>query len=1342
MKLTTVLVATLLALPFVSQAGDADPHPTTGLSYIPNRGQWPNPVLYRAEANGLAFFAEHDRITWSKLEEGAGKRVHDYQHMDEAERRSFHLAGHAWYMHFVDARPEATLVPEDRRSYLLNYFLGNDPASWASNVPAFGGFTYEGLWSGIDMRWYGQEGQYKYDLLLAPGADAALIAFAYEGLDGATLNGRGDLVLNTSVGDVTELRPVAHYGDGLKEPVTCAFVLRNGQVGFTLGDNADRSRPIVIDPLLIASTLSGTGNIGLTENYGHTATYDAAGNIYTGAICFGQGYPATPGAFDLTFGGGVTDIAISKLNPDGSNLIWATYIGGSGSDYPHSLVTNASDEIAVYGSSDSFDYPTTAGAFDPTANGSADIVVTKLNATGSALVGSTYVGGTSDDGRNSLTWNYGDNYRGEIITDAGGNIYVSSCTNSSTFPTTAGAYQTAPAGFQDGVVFCMNPDVSSMVWGTCMGTASDDVCFGLKLDGAGGVYACGATNSAAFPTTPGAYQSGLLGGEDGFVVHVTAGGTTLAQSTYFGGATGEDDAFFIELDTDGFVYIYGQTAGGIAIQPPGTYGVANGDIFVAKFDALLSTTIFTSTIGAPGGFGSNISPIAFLVDVCDHIYISGHGQLSGVSAGMPLTPTALQNSGGFYLAAFDVDMTGLLFGTYYGDISDHVDGGTSRFDANGIVYQGVCTGGGFPTTPWAWSNVQPFGWDIAVFKIDFQVAGVNAAAGTSVNTGCAPLLVDFLNSSTGSVWSWDFGDGSPLVYAYDTSHVYTTPGVFTVTLIAMDSLACNLADTTQFTVTVGAGAVLTASFTTVLNTDCTLSQVITTNTSTGAPLAFEWDMGDGTQYTDTNVVHNYAGPGTYDIQLLVYDPTGCGQPDSVTQTVTILPPVSVTAAFTVNQQPDCSLLIVTTDNLSTGPSPTYQWDMGDGTQYFTANVTHTYATPGLYTIQLIANDAGTCNLADTITMQIQVDPVQPVSAAFTIDQVFDCAQMIASTVNNSTGTNMIFNWDMGDGTLSSDTNVVHTYLTPGTYTVTLIVSDGLGCSPSDTATFQVTIDPLEPVVADFTLEQTGNCTNLTVDGINLSTGDSVSYSWDMGDGTVLTTTDVNYVYTAPGTYTVTLTVTDLGCGQDDSFSLPVTMIVELPTPLVSDAVFCTGDSVVLDATSNVTSYLWSTGATTPTITVDQPGTYSVEVFTADCYGTDTVEVIEAPEYELSFEVQACPDDPVALEIPLDGQSYSWSTGGTQQVEHVIGAGDYIFTVIDDLGCPHTDTATVIALDGEAQLYAPNAFTPDGDGVNDNFLIAGIGEDAVELLIFDRWGEELYSTNSLTKPWMDVIPVSS
>lgn len=1313
---------------------DHGSHSTSPLlhgEYVENKGQWPAPIRYRADFGLVALFAEKNRLVFSKLEDDATEKVHDAQHEGPGAMEDLRLNGHAWYAWFEGANADPELTRSGVSSDYFNYFIGNDPARWASEVRHFEEVRYKHLWPGVDLRLHEEEGGFKYDLVLADAAAVQQVRFRYEGLDGMGLDAKGNLILKTSVGELQELAPVAWYGDGAKEPVRCSFTLQGSTVGFAFGKGTEMNRPIVIDPTLIASTLSGTGNIGTTQNYGHTATYDDAGNIYTGAICFGQGYPTTPGAFDGTNNGGI-DIAVSKLNPTGTTLIFATYLGGSSGDYPHSLVVTPQGELTVYGTSPSANYPVSANAYDPTFNGgTADIVVSKLNPTGTALIGSTFMGSPGSDGRNSFTNNYGDSYRGEVICDAAGRIYISSCSDAAGFPTTPGAFQPAHAGLQDGVIFSLSPDLSTLLWSTYFGTPQHDMCFGIKLDSSGQPYVCGGTAGGTLPTTPGAFQTASNGMQEAFIARFNNNVTSLLNCTYFGAAD-NDVAFFLQLDLEDNAYIFGQSPSStLGIAPAGTYGQATGGIFVAEFDATLGTQVFRTMLGpGGGGFSAGMVPVAFLVDVCRNIYISGYS----VGTGWPLAGTPLYNSGGFYLATFEPDMTNIIYGTYYTGAS-HVDGGTSRFDANGKVYQAVCTSGGFPTTPGAFSNVQPSGWDVGVFKIDFNVSGVNAAGASTLNQGCAPIVIDFSNNSTGDTWIWDFGDGSPPVEAFAPSHAYTEPGAYTVMLIAMDSLSCNLADTTYLPITIGEQQPIDADFTYVQTIDCTLMEISTTNLSTGNPLTWYWDMGDGTQYTDTNVVHQFPGPGSYLVQLIAEDPTGCSGADTVQVVIDIGPPLQVDADFAVVEDPGCEELGVICTDQSTTVTPSYAWDMGDGATYTTPVVNHLYQGVGTYTITLIVTDPGSCNLTDTMTMDVTVDPSLPVAAAFTASQVFDCDNLLLQTDNQSTGTNLVFDWQLSDGAQYTDTNVTHVFSGPGTYTITLNVSDALGCSPPQSATLAVTIDPLVPVVADFTASQVNDCTLLTVSTVNLSTGDSVSYSWDMGDGNTYSGQDVTHAYNTPGQYTITLTVTDLGCGQDDQATMQVELIDVLPILYVGDSVICPDDVAVLNvlADANVT-YLWSTGETTPSISVDEPGTYTITVSDGLCIGSASIPIIAAPRHQLYDSLYACPRTWVDLTVPINGLAFHWVTGGSGRTERVWGEGLYTYDMIDLWGCPHSDSFKVIALDSVPQVFAPNAFTPDGDGRNDEFRIAGFGEKTVKMTIFNRWGEQIWANEGMQPFW--------
>lgn len=983
-RLLAALLVSTLVLPEASIASAHNDHghehaPSFSSHFVENKGQWAHPFLFRADVRGATVFAERGGLTWVKLDPLVFDQLHHEPNMTQAEKDALSINGHAWRVRFVDGNPAPEMSGEGRADFHHNYFLGNDPSRWKSRVPLFERVRYDGIWPGVDMLMHLKDGVLKYDLLMEAGADHKDIALQYEELDDMRIGTDGSLILFTSVGDVLEMRPEVFYADGAREPIDCRYVLDGRTLRFHFPKGYDQSRSVVIDPVLIASTLSGaTGS----SNWGHCATYDNAGNIYTGARCFGPTYPVTSGAFQNTFGGGGTDVSISKYNPDGSQLLYATYLGGSNGDIPHSMVVSNEFELCVYSSTQSNNYPTTPGAHNATLNGTM-IAITRFSADGSTLVGSTFVGGSGTDGTNAMFGNYGETYRGEIFLDNASNIVVASFTNSSNFPTTAGAFQPSAGGAQDGVAFALDPTCSDLVWSTYLGGSGDDGAMGIRVAENGDILVTGATASSNFPTTAGAYQTTFQGGgRDAYVVRLNPNATGMVAASFFG-TSAMDRAYFIDTARDGAIWIYGQTEGQVAIQPAGTYGQPGGRIFLAKFDEALSEAQITTTIGP--GSGTTTAPVAFLVDVCDNIYISGFNS----STGFPLTGDAFYNSGSFYLAAFSMDMEELLFGTYYG--GSHVDGGTSRFDKNGIVYQGVCSGSGsMQTTPWAWATNQSIGWDIGVFKIDFEQSGVLATAQASATSGCAPAVIDFAAAGNAVTYTWDFGDGTPQQTGDQASHEFPDPGNYIVMLIGEDPTTCNLADTAYVNVIVHPSITPQVSFTASQNDPCSPYTYVFTNTS--SPLEgfiTSWQMGDGTIFGTQNATHTYPGPGEYTVTLTMSEDL-CGNSGQFQLPIELLPPPPVEPYFELLQGDLCeSLNVVTINGSSGGPSGllSFVWDLGDGTVVEDTNAFHSYFTPGVYTITLTATDT-LCGDQASYTVDVELEPPVVIEELLTVPNVF------------------------------------------------------------------------------------------------------------------------------------------------------------------------------------------------------------------------------------------------------------------------------------------------------------------------------------------------------------------
>ncbi|MBK8497240.1 MAG: gliding motility-associated C-terminal domain-containing protein [Flavobacteriales bacterium] len=990
------------------------------VQYVANRGQWPQQVLFKASFPNSAMFLQRNAITWSRYQSDASERMHEYIQWPEEQQASFSLKGHAWRVHFVGANLKTGVRGEHARPEYHNYFLGNDQSKWASRVPVFESVHYEDLWPGIDMHWHSAEGQLKYDLLLDAGADASTIRFRYEALDGLGVDNDGNLVMRTSVGDLTELKPVAWYADD-DSPLVCRFEVDGDEVGFSFPKGIDSRRAVVIDPTLMGATYSGqTG----ASNYGHCSTFDNAGNMYGGAQNFGNNFPATLGAFQTSpAGGSGTDIVVNKFTPDAASLIWATFLGSTSDDKPHSMIVNSNDELCILGSSTGAGFPTTTTAFDATHNGSSDIVLVHLNSTATALIGSTYLGGSAQDGRQSMTTNYGDTYRGEIMVDAQLNIWIAGSAQSADFPTTAGAFQTAFGGGQDAVVVGVSPDCSTLLMSTFIGGSAQDSGLGLRFDAAGDIYVCGGTEGSNFPMPTGGWQATYLGGpRDGYVVKLS--GSTLTAGTYFGTAS-SDQAYFLDLDSEGDVYIYGQTQGTLAIEPTGIFGIANGGVFVASFDPALTAPIFTTTVGP------NMAPVAFLVDECDHIYVSGYNP----SGTWTTTADALYSVGGnsFYLACYDNDMGSILFGTYYG--GSHVDGGTSRFDKRGVVYQGVCSGGqSMPTTPGAYAPTNNVGWDLGVFKIDFEQllsVGIDAG-GVGACTG-APVTLTGTGDAT--TWSWDLA-GAVIGTDQSITYTFNEPGTYTITLIGSATGFCEATDTTTLELEVVDPLVMEAGFTADPLVTCSSFEIDLANSSTGSTTYF-WDLGNGTTSTLAEPVAVYDSPGDYIITLLVID-AYCGDTVTLSRIIVLDPPDTTVVIPSPLVLCDGSSVNLT----APGGYDTYTWSTGQNAQVITVEETGTYWVDVTF---------GYCEASDT-SLVLPQQHFPPMA-----DRKI-CPEDATSFGPSFTPQQIL--WSTGDATVSISTDQ------PGLYS--FIATDPDGCTVMDTVEVQLNSialgDPILPNV--------------------------------------------------------------------------------------------------------------------------------------------------------------------------------------------------------------------------------------------------------------------------------------
>ncbi|WP_300659814.1 T9SS type B sorting domain-containing protein [Fluviicola sp.] len=906
---------------------------STHYALIENKGQWAKQVLFQSKSQGNNIWVQQHGFIYDIRDYSALQKAHSERIADE---NSDQFRGTLVGVEFLNSNEVSQLKKEKPLSYYYNYFIGNDSSKWASEVQSFQEATLVDFYPHIDLKIIDSKSEFKYELWCAPGTDYKQIQLKMKGFSNMVLDKAGNLILSTALGKITEKKPIAYQLlNGKLTSVPCKFILNRDIVSFEVG-KLDKNATLIIDPILVFATYSGSR----TDNFGMTATYGYDGSAYSGGTIFGNAYPTPdPLAFDVTSnftatynGLNTTDVFISKYSPDGTTMLWTAFLGGGnttqGTETVHSLICDKLNNLYVFGITASTDFPL-QNPFQSSHGGGSlinvqfngayfgsqgtDIFVSKISANGHNLLASTYVGGAQNDGINyklssgnytsvaaydSLSTNYGDQFRGEIMIDSMGNCLIASCTRSTNFPT-LNPFQASLAGQQDGVIFKLSSDLSTMLWGSYFGGSNNDACYSVKIDSSYNVVFAGGTSSNNLPGTTGGLNPNYLGGKsDGFVGKLSPNGQTLVQSTYIG-ASLYDQAFFVEINRNDEVFVLGQSVGG-NFPVVNSQSYPNSSQFIAKLNPTL-TSIVNSTVFGNGNPNINISPSAFLVDICGNMYVSGWGAniLQGTPlSGMPVSADAFQstppNGFDFYLFVYKRDFSGLLYGSYIGgnQAQEHVDGGTSRFDKNGVVYQSVCGGCGghsdFPTSAGAWSNLNlntgpgtNNNCNNLVFKFDFQLLP-QAEFTTSDLIGCEDFTVTFTNTSSPSdSYEWDFGNGQGTSTEYSPTVTFTNPGTYLVTLTVTDSV-CLLTDTAKIQITVLPEMQLSVSNDTIL---CSPLPLTFTANSHGSADYFIWSSNN--LFSDTlnpnvadSVIH--VTPGSTTTYYIKAGNSACSKIDSVT----------------------------------------------------------------------------------------------------------------------------------------------------------------------------------------------------------------------------------------------------------------------------------------------------------------------------------------------------------------------------------------------------------------------------------------------------------------------------
>ncbi len=629
------------------------------LSFVENVGQADAGVKFLARGAGYGLFLTADEavLALHKPSAKGGERA-------------------AVRMKILRSNGTPSVAGRDQLAGTNNYFIGDDPAKWRTDVPAYARVRFGGVYPGVDLVYYGNQRQLEYDFVVAPGAEPRTIALGFEGVDRLEVDSAGELVLHTDGGEVRQRRPVAYQEteSGERREVAAAYVLKGGrEVAFEVGDY-DKNSPLVIDPVLVYSTYLG----GLNSDSGYGIAVDATGAAYVTGTTASDNFPVSASAVQKTRGpypgrttANYSDAFVTKLNASGTSALYSTYLGGGiAGEIGKGIAVDSKGNAYVTGvtgggavlNKGTNDFPL-VNAYQDTFGGIDDVFVVKLNPTGSAILYSTYLGGDSSDTGERIA-----------VNAATGEAYVTGGAGSVTFPTTPGAYKPSSA-----CAGCSTEPTHAYVakfaaagaldWSTLVGPGT---AYDIAIDAAGASYITGGAVSvttpttgavtSAFPVTPGAHQT-TNGGNDAFVTKLNPFGSALVYSTFLGGGPASDRAFGIAVDPEGNAYVTGQTQNAAFPTTPGAFDVTyNGgsDAFVVKFNADGSILVYSTFIG---GSAEDIGR-AITLDKARNVYITGQTKSVNYPVKNSIQPKTLGAE--IFLTKLNAEGSALVYSTYLG----------------------------------------------------------------------------------------------------------------------------------------------------------------------------------------------------------------------------------------------------------------------------------------------------------------------------------------------------------------------------------------------------------------------------------------------------------------------------------------------------------------------------------------------------------------------------------------------------------------------------------------------------------------------------------------------------
>jgi len=720
------------------------------------------------------------------------------------------------WMNFIGANKRVTIEGLDESKAVFSYFRGSDPQHWVKGARAYHKVRYKNLYPHIDLIVYVSRGKIKYDYRIKKGGEVKHIKTRYEGIKQLYMNENGQLEIETEQRVSNVDRPMsAQMVDGQRvELETIYEIEKDNTVSFNVG-KYKRDREIAIrssegvnwDSPLVYSTYLG----GSEDDWGYGIAVDESGNAYVTGFTESTNFPTTAGAYDTNFSA-VYDVFVTKINPDGTSLIYSTYLGGSNNDHSYGIGIDDHGNAFVTGYTLSDDFPTTTGAYDTTFNGGyvyGDAFVTKIYPSGTSLGYSTYLGGSDEDSGNA------------IAVGEEGKVYITGYTDSDNFPTTAGAYDTTFNGgamLGDAFVTKINSIGTTLVYSTYLGGSGNESGNGIALDGGENAFVTGNTTSDDFPTSTAAYDDSHNGSQDVFVTNIKSTGASLGYSTYIGGSDRDFGQGIAVIGST--AYVTGYTESENFPTTSGAHDTSLGgqfDGFIAKVSSKgMSLGYSTYLGGSDMDYGYGIA-----VDGIGNAFVTGTTESEDFPTTFGAYDTSLGGSRDSFVTKIDSTGDSLNYSTYFG--------GSSSDRGRGIVVDGhgnACVVGytasdDFPTTSGAYDTTHNGSDDAFIAKINptislpiIFVPVANLFFGATTQGDKTPNQIFRISNAGGGTLDWvvskeeawfsctptsGAGDGNVTVSVDPTG---LSPGTYTDTITISAPNAANSPQTVSITLNV------------------------------------------------------------------------------------------------------------------------------------------------------------------------------------------------------------------------------------------------------------------------------------------------------------------------------------------------------------------------------------------------------------------------------------------------------------------------------------------------------------------------------------------------------------